>query len=110
MKVAPREEPSFDDFLHSPIRLRVCGLLSRVDSMEFQVVRDTLQITDAHLSKTVRSLVEAGYLTQTRRRSEQRNDRRLLTWLSLTDEGARSFVAHFGALQMIASGTATAPE
>lgn len=100
-----REEPSFDEFLHSPIRLRVCGLLSKVDSVEFRVVRDTLTITDAHLSKTVRSLVEAGYLTQTRRSSDRRDDRRLLTWLSLTDKGKRAFVAHFAALQVIASGT-----
>jgi DNA-binding MarR family transcriptional regulator len=108
--MAPHEQPVFDEFLHSPMRLRVCGLLSNVDSMEFQVVRDTLQITDAHLSKTVRALAEGGYLTQTRRRSERRDDRRLLTWLSLTDEGKRSFIAHFAALQIIASGATPEPE
>lgn len=94
----------FDEFLHSPIRLRICGLLSNADSIEFHVVRETLDITDAHLSKNIKSLAGAGYVTVTKSASAQRGDARRLTWLTLTDHGQRAFTQHFQALRSIAAG------
>lgn len=94
----------FDEFLHSPVRLRICGLLNGAQSIEFQVIREALAITDAHLSKNVKALVDAGYLTLDKRTSGEREDARRLTWLALTDTGRRAFAEHFAALLAI-SGT-----
>ena len=33
-------EPRFDQVVHAPPRLQVCGLLAAVDSMDFAAVRD----------------------------------------------------------------------
>jgi hypothetical protein len=44
-------------------------------------------------------------VTQTRRIADRRDDRRLLTWPSLTEKGTRAFVAHLDALQVVASGS-----
>lgn len=94
----------FDEFLHSPIRLRVCGLLVNADSIEFHVVRETLDITDAHLSKNIKALADAGYVTVTKKASDERGDSRRLTWLTLTSKGRRAFAQHFRALRVIATG------
>lgn len=94
----------FDEFLHSPIRLRICGLLGNADSLEFHVVRETLDISDAHLSKTVKALADGGYVTVTKRASDERDDSRRLTWLALTSKGRRAFAQHFRALRTIAAG------
>lgn len=94
----------FDEFLHSPIRLRICGLLSNADSIEFHVVRETLDITDAHLSKNIKALADAGYVTVTKRASDERGDSRRLTWLTLTSKGSGAFARHFRALRVIAAG------
>lgn len=98
------EAGGFDEFLHSPVRLRICGLLNGVERIEFQVVRETLEITDAHLSKNVKALADAGYLTVDKRASDERGDARRLTWLALTSTGRRAFREHFRALRAIAEG------
>lgn len=94
----------FDEFLHSPIRLRICGLLNSADSIEFHVLRETLDITDAHLSKNTKALSDAGYVTVTKKASDERGDFRRLTWLALTSKGHRAFAQHFRALRVIAAG------
>lgn len=94
----------FDEFLHSPIRLRICGLLGNADSIEFHVVRETLDITDAHLSKNIKALADAGYVTVAKKTSDERGDSRRLTWLTLTGKGHRAFTQHFRALKAIAAG------
>ncbi len=102
------EDPGvFDEFLHSPIRLRICGLLGNADSIEFHVVRETLGITDAHLSKNVKALTDAGYLSVAKKASDERGDSRRLTWLALTGKGRRAFAQHFRALRTIATGRET---
>jgi DNA-binding MarR family transcriptional regulator len=94
----------FDEFLHSPIRLRICGLLGHADSIEFHVVRETLDITDAHLSKNIKALADAGYVTVTKKASDDRGDSRRLTWLTITANGRRASAQHFRALRAIAAG------
>lgn len=92
-------EARFDELIHSPIRLRICGLLNRVDALSFAVLRDTLQIADAHLSKQLKILADAGYTTSTKTPSDQRPDGRRVAWLSLTPTGRSAFAHHVAALQ-----------
>ena len=54
--------PHFDEVIHAPIRLRICGLLSASDSVRFDVLRDTLGISDATCSKHLKTLADAGYV------------------------------------------------
>jgi len=96
--------PAFDELIHSPVRLRICGLLRRVAELEFAVIRDTLGVADAHLSKNLRVLSEAGYLTVRKERSDARADARRLTWVALTPAGRTALAGHLAALVDIAGG------
>lgn len=96
-------EAHFDELIHAPVRLRICGLLRRVAQLDFAVLRDTLDVSDATLSKHVKALSEAGYVASKKLASTERGDARRLTWLSLTPAGMSAFDAHVRALQEIAN-------
>lgn len=98
--------PEFNDVIHSPVRLRICGLLRTVDELEFAVIRDTLDIADAHLSKNLKLLTDAEVVSLRKERSSARPDARRLTWIALTGSGRRAVDAHLAALRQIADGTA----
>jgi DNA-binding MarR family transcriptional regulator len=98
--------PAFSEVIHSPVRLRIAGMLRRVDELEFAVLRDTLGIADAHLSKNLKVLADAGLATVRKERSALRRDARRLTWVALTPEGKAALEAHLAALAQIAEGTA----
>lgn len=94
-------EPRFDDVIHAPVRLRICGLLRPVDRLEFGAVRDTLGVSDATLSKHLRTLAEAGYVELSKSAGVGRSDARRLTWLTLTKQGTSAFDEHTAALRSI---------
>lgn len=106
-----RSESVFDETIHAPVRLRICGLLRRVDEIDFAVLRDTLVISDASLSKHLRVLVDAGYVSMTKSSSPTRSDARRLTWVKQTPTGRHAFDAHVEELRRIAVGfVPAAPE
>lgn len=92
----------FDETIHAPLRLRICGLLRHVDGLDFALLRDSLDVSDGTLSKHVKTLTSAGYLTSRKTASTERDDARRVMWLSLTKEGQIAFDAHVRALQEIA--------
>ena len=51
-----RLEPVFNELIHAPLRLRICGLLKSADELDFSVLRDALGIDDAKLSKNLKVL------------------------------------------------------
>lgn len=95
-------EVRFDETIHAPLRFRICGLLRQVEGLDFALLRDSLEVSDATLSKHVKTLAAAGYLTSTKTASTKRGDARRVMWLSLTKEGQIAFDAHLRALQEIA--------
>lgn len=95
-------ESSFDNIIHAPVRLRICGLLHQADNLDFAVLRDALEVSDATLSKNVKILASAGYVSSRKGASVDRRDARQITWLSLTMAGRSAFDAHVHALQKIA--------
>lgn len=101
MKTQPVAQ--FNEVIHSPVRLRICGLLRRVDEVDFTVIRDTLEITDAHLSKNVKILLTVGFVSLRKESSSARADARKLTWLKLTPAGRAAVEAHLAALARIAA-------
>jgi DNA-binding MarR family transcriptional regulator len=87
----------FDPVIHAPNRLQICALLSAVDSAEFATVRDAVGVSDSVLSKQVRTLQEAGYISVRKAPLGSRTH----TWLALTKSGRSAFDAHVAALQQI---------
>ncbi|MGJ9371867.1 transcriptional regulator [Nesterenkonia sp. CF4.4] len=94
----------FNTTIHSPIRLRICALMRRVPELEFAVIRDTLGLNDANLSKNLKVLGDAGLVTVRKESSSARSDARRLTWVALTAEGRKSLEGHLAALTEIADG------
>ena len=95
-------EAQFNDLIHAPSRLRICGLLRAVNQMDFAVLRDGLGISDATLSKHLKTLADAGYIHLAKAASENRQDARRLTWVGLTAAGKDAFDAHIRAQRQIA--------
>jgi len=85
----------FDEVVHAPNRLRICALLAASSSTEFSVVRDILGVADSVLSKHLKVLQDAGYVTI----SKPTGRGRVKTWVSLTPEGRRAYAGHVQALK-----------
>ncbi len=102
-------EGTFDETIHAPLRLRICGLLRSVDQLDFAVLRDTLELSDTTLSKHLKVLGDVEYVALRKAPSPTRGDLRRITWVRLTAAGKRAFDEHLRALQSIASGFAVPP-
>ena len=100
--------PAFSELIPSPVRLRIAGVLRRGIELEFAVLRDTLGLSDANLSKNLKVLADAGLVTVRKERSPSRSDARRLTWVALTATGSATLEAHLAALAQIAGDPATA--
>jgi DNA-binding MarR family transcriptional regulator len=92
--------PRFDHLIHAPNRLQICSMLSAIAEAEFATLRDALGVSDSVLSKHLRTLEEAGYLTLRKSTSGGR----MRTWAVLTREGRRAFAGHVAELQRLAEG------
>ncbi|WP_137160947.1 transcriptional regulator [Blastococcus sp. CCUG 61487] len=93
-------QPQFDAIVHMPPRLQICGLLAAVDVMDFAAVREHVGVSDSVLSKHVRQLEEAGYVSV--RKATRAS--RVRTSLSLTPAGRAAFEAHVAELRRITGG------
>jgi DNA-binding MarR family transcriptional regulator len=100
----------FSEVIHAPLRLRICGLLRSVDELDFSVLRDTLAISDATLSKHIKVLMTAGLVSSSKLASATRDDSRRVTWVRLTPAGKLAFDEHVRALRKIAAGFADAAD
>jgi DNA-binding transcriptional ArsR family regulator len=88
--------PEFDAVIHAPQRLQICALLARAGEVEFGTLRDALDVSDATLSKHLKTLQEAG-VVETRRVQRLRGQAR--TWVELTKDGRHRLAAHFAFLR-----------
>jgi len=95
---------TFDEVIHAPLRLRICGLLRSVVGLDFAILRDMLDVSDATLSKHLKALSTSGYVDTTKMASTKRDDARRVTWLFLTSLGKDAFDEHIQALRTIAAG------
>ncbi len=91
-------QPLFDDLIHERTRLRLCGLLAAVVEAEFGPLRDSLAVTDSALSKHLRVLEAAGYVTTRRHREGSRP----CTLVALTEQGRHAFCGHVAEIQRLA--------
>lgn len=100
-----RITPQFDEVIHAPVRLRICGLLKAYGTVRFDVLRDTLGISDATCSKHLKSLSEHGYVSITKKAGRSPDAKKYkITWVALSEEGSRAFQSHVAALRQIVDG------
>lgn len=92
----------FNELIHAPVRLRICALLRPVSELEFAVLRDTLSLSDPHLSKNLRLLGDAGFVLLRKESSDTASDARKRTRVSLTTDGRGAIEGHLAALALIA--------
>jgi DNA-binding MarR family transcriptional regulator len=89
--------PVFDEIVHAPNRLQICAMLAGVDSVEFATVRDSLGVADSVVSKHVRVLQQAGYVSIRKATVGSR----VRTSLALTARGRRAYDGHVAALRAL---------
>lgn len=85
----------FDEVVHAPNRLRICAFLDATSTAEFSALRDLLAVADSVLSKHLKVLQDAGYLTM----SKPTGNGRVKTWVQLTPEGKTAYACHVAALK-----------
>ncbi len=95
--------PEFDAVIHAPQRLQICALLARAGEIEIGTLRDALAVSDATLSKHLKTLSESAFV-ESRRVQQPRGQAR--TWVALTKDGRRRLAAHVAFLQGLDPGAA----
>lgn len=93
-------EPRFDEVIHAPHRLRICVMVSAVDSMEFGALRDELSVADSVLSKQLKVLSDAGYVSLDKPKGR---GGKMRTWVKITPDGRAALAAHLAELQRLAA-------
>jgi DNA-binding MarR family transcriptional regulator len=88
----------FDSVIHAPNRLQICAFLAPLQEAEFQVLRDELGVSDSGLSKHLKQLEDAGYMTF--RKSTVSGRQRM--WASLTTSGRKAFAGHIQEQKILA--------
>jgi DNA-binding MarR family transcriptional regulator len=86
-----------DRLLDHRVRLAACVLLSRHDALSFRRLRELLGETDGSLGAHLRKLEEASYV----RVRKQFQERKPVSWYSLTKRGRRSLQDHVTGLQSL---------
>lgn len=88
---------AFDPLIHAPHRLQICATLDTVDRAEFALLRDQLGVSESVLSKQIKALEDAGYVSV----SKGSRDGRVRTWASFTKSGQQAYRGHVAALRRI---------
>ena len=76
--------------IHAPNRLHICSILSTSGEMEFKWLRERLEVSDSVLSKHIKLLEEAGYVSVSKRKDF--GHRR--TWIRLNAAGREAYTEH----------------
>jgi DNA-binding MarR family transcriptional regulator len=97
--------PRFDETIHPRYRLQICAILAATESIDFATVRETLDISESSLSKHIKYLADAGYVSVTK----SRHGSRYRTWLALLPMGRSAYEGHLAAIQQIAALDGLAP-
>ncbi|GAB7039517.1 MULTISPECIES: transcriptional regulator [Catenuloplanes] len=90
----------FDETIHAPHRLRICAFLDATSSAEFGALREMLGVADSVVSKHLKVLQEAGYVTI----AKPTGRGRVKTWVSLTADGKAAYARHVAALRALIDG------
>ena len=89
-----------DDLIHQPARLRIMAALGSLrlrEQVDFNFLKDKLDLTDGNLGAHLRALEDAGYLALEKTFVK----RRPKTYAAATAAGRKAFAGHVEALQAI---------
>ena len=86
-----------DKLLEHRSRLGACVLLADVDALNFSRLKQLLKETDGNMGAHLRKLEHADYLSVNKRFE----NRKPVSWYSLTENGRRALTAHVKALQAV---------
>jgi DNA-binding MarR family transcriptional regulator len=92
-----------NEIIHQTVRLRIMAALVTLgpnEEVDFNYLRDLLEVTDGNLGAHLRKLEEAGYITINKAFVE----RKPRTYVSATAEGRKVFKEHVNALESILKG------
>lgn len=89
-----------DPTIHAPNRLQICALLATSAELDFRLLKEKLDVSDSVLSKQLKALETAEYVTTVKRNHNGRPK----TWVALTKKGRISFESHVNALKAIIDG------
>lgn len=96
--LAPRHpRHRLDEVIHSPVRLSLMAALAPMQTMEFRLLRDTIDVSDSVLSKNIMVLERAGYVEVTKGHVGKRPR----TWLRLSERGRAAYDSHRLALRAL---------
>lgn len=88
---------ALDPVIHAPNRLQICCMLAAATTIDFATIREALDVSESVLSKHVKLLEEAGYLTVRKAPSGGR----VRTWLTLSAAGRQAIKGHLAALNAL---------
>jgi DNA-binding MarR family transcriptional regulator len=89
-----------NETIHQPVRLRIMAALVTLEAgseVDFNYLRDLLEVTDGNLGAHLRRLEEAGYIAVNKIFVE----RKPRTYISASPDGRRAFQEHVSALEGI---------
>lgn len=89
-----------NEIIHQPVRLRIMAALMALkpdEEVDFNTLRDLLEVTEGNLGAHLRKLEETGYI----RVNKIFVERKPRTYLSASDEGREAFQEHVTALEGI---------
>lgn len=92
-------QPRFDDLVHQPHRLRICVILSAAENASFQALCEELGVAMPTLSKQLKMLADAGYVSTRKEKLGGRPS----TWAALTTQGRQALAGHLAALRELAA-------
>ena len=91
-------EARFDEIVHAPQRLRILSMLDAIQGdLEFSALRDALGVADSVVSKHVKVLADADYVSVHKAAVLGRQR----TWIRMTARGGDAYAAHVAALRAI---------
>ncbi len=88
---------ALDPTLNAPVRVSIMAALMSVDDIEFQTLRDTVELTDSALSKQLAVLQGVGYVELIKGYAGKWPR----TWIRRTAAGQTAFQSHARALQRL---------
>ena len=86
-----------DKLLEHRSRLGACVLLADTDTMTFTSLKQLLKETDGNMGAHMRKLEDMGYVDVDKRFE----NRKPVTWYSLTEKGREALTTHVKALQTV---------
>lgn len=89
-----------DPLLQHRSRLGACVLLADTTALSFSRLKELLRETDGNLGAQLRKLEDAGYLEV----RKEFQDRRPVSWYSLTREGKKALRVHLNAMRDLVEG------